>query len=81
MLRKLVREVLAMAPGYKFQESALFRSVRELLPVNAAEDSDLLAAAEWNLAQDFVTDAMNNETEEREWQITQHGIARENLNK
>lgn len=68
-----------MAPGYKFPESALFRSVRELLPVNAASDSDILAAAEWNLAHDYVANSMNEETESREWQITQHGIAQQNL--
>lgn len=78
-LRRLVREVLAMAPGYKFPEPSLMGNVRELLPVNAAADSDILAAAEWNLSHDYISNSMNDETETREWQITQHGIAHENL--
>lgn len=78
-LRRLVREVLAMAPGYKFPEPALMGNVRELLPVNAAADSDILAAAEWNLAHGYIANSTNEETETREWKITQHGMAQQNL--
>lgn len=78
-LRRLVREVLAMAPGYKFPEPALMGSVRELLPVNAAADSDILAAAEWNLGHGYIENSMNDETDTREWQITHHGLAQQNL--
>ena len=68
-----------MAPGYRFPEPALMRNVRELLPVNAAADSDILSAAEWNLAHEYVANSNNDETETREWQITHHGVAQQNL--
>ena len=76
-LRALVREVLAMAPGYGLSDDLLCRAVRELLPVNAADDSTILTAAEWNLSKDFVSTAENEDTEEREWRITHHGLAKQ----
>lgn len=76
-LRQLVREVLVMAPGYAFTDAHLVRLVRELLPVNAADDSAILAAAEWNLGKEFVGTETNEDTEAREWRITQHGIAKQ----
>jgi hypothetical protein len=76
-LRQLVREVLAMAPGYGLSDDVLCRGVRELLPVNAADESAILAAAEWNLGKEFVAAEKNEDTEAREWRITQHGIAKQ----
>jgi hypothetical protein len=78
-LRKLVREVLAMAPGYGFSDDLLCRGVRELLPLNAATDGQILEEAVWNLGKDYVSDAKNEDTEEREWKITNHGLAKESI--
>ncbi|WP_193214946.1 hypothetical protein [Luteolibacter marinus] len=78
-LRALVREVLAMAPGYGLTDEMLCRAVRELLPVNSADDSAILTAAEWNLGKDFVSTAENEDTDEREWRITHHGLAKQSL--
>jgi hypothetical protein len=78
-LRALVREVLAMAPGYGLSDALLLRSVRQLLPLNAAADSDILAAAEWNLGKEYLTAGRNEDTEEREWRITHHGIAKQSI--
>lgn len=78
-LRKLVREVLALAPGYGFTDAALTRSVCELLPANAAGETDVLRAAEWNFSRDYVSHRTNEDTDEREWLITQHGIAKQSV--
>lgn len=79
MLRKLVREVLALAPGYNFTDAMLARSVGDLVPGNHVPENDLLLAAEWNLSKDYVTAEKNEDSDEREWRITKHGIAKENL--
>jgi hypothetical protein len=77
ILRQLVRQVLALAPGYGFTDEHLCRAVRDLLPVNAATDGEIEEAAVWNLEKDYVRNRVNEDTEEREWLITQHGIAKE----
>lgn len=80
VLRKLVREVLALAPGYNFTDAMLARGVGELVPGNHIVESDLLAAAEWNLAKDYISvTAEGEDSGEREWRITSHGIAKQNL--
>lgn len=66
-----------MAPGYGLHDDMLCRAVRELLPVNSAEDSAILTAAEWNLGKDFVSTSTNEDTDEREWRITNHGLAKQ----
>ena len=78
-LRKLVREVLVLAPGYGLSDDMLCRFVRDLLPLNAATDGEILEAAVWNLGKDYVADAKNEDSEEREWRITNHGIAKESI--
>ena len=78
-LRALVREVLAMAPGYALEDEQLFAAVRELLPMHSAQDSDILRAAEWNLGKDYVTDAKNEDTDNREWRISKDGLAKQSI--
>lgn len=68
-----------MAPGYGLSDDVLCRAVRELLPVNAAADHEILAAAEWNLGKDYVSTAKNEDSEEREWRITNHGLAKQSI--
>jgi len=78
-LRALVRDVLSLAPGYALADDALCNAVRELLPMHSAEDSEILTAAEWNLAKGYATAATNEDTDKREWRITKDGIAKQNL--
>lgn len=79
VIRQLIREVLAMAPGYGFSDAALCRAVKDLLPDNATDDVTILEEAVWNLGMDYVETRKNEDTEEREWKITKHGIAKANL--
>lgn len=78
-LRALVREVLAMAPGYALEDAQLYAAVTELLPMHSAQESDILRAAEWNLARDYVTAGTNDDTDNREWRITKDGLAKQSL--
>lgn len=68
-----------MAPGYGLSDDMLCRAVRELLPVNAADDSAILTAAEWNLGHGYVAAGENEDSEEREWRITHHGLAKQSI--
>lgn len=75
----LVREVLCIAPGYALEDEPLCAAVRELMPLHSAEDSDILAAGEWNLAKGYVRAVDNEDTDNREWRITKDGIAKQLL--
>ena len=77
-LRKLVRECLNLAPGYWYTDAMLTRSVNNMLPKEAKE-MEVLNAAEWNLAHDYVDTRTNEDTDEREWKISKAGIAKENI--
>lgn len=68
-----------MAPGYGFTDRTLADGVRRLLPINAASDMAILIEAEWNLGKEYVSACENEDTDEREWQITQHGLAKHNV--
>lgn len=78
-LRELIRDVLNIAPGYAVSDEVLFQAVRELLPLHSAEESDILRAAEWNLGKGYVTEAKNDDTDNREWRITKDGIAKQSI--
>ena len=78
-LRRLIRDVLALAPGYALEDVALCAAVRELLPMHSAEDYHILAAAEWNLAKGYAAAADNEDTDNREWRITKDGLAKQSI--
>lgn len=78
-LRALVREILSIAPGYALEDAQLCDSVRELLPLNEADDSEILTAAEWNLGKGYATAANNEDTDNREWKITRDGLAKQSI--
>lgn len=77
-LRKAVREVCNLAPGYPKTEELFADSIRELLRVSV-EIGELRAAVEWNHAEGYIRMEKNTETEEVEWIITDHGIAKERI--
>ena len=78
-LRSLVREVLSIAPGYALEDTQLCGAVREVLPLNDADDSEILTAAEWNLGKGYLQAANNDDTDNREWRITKGGIAKQSI--
>lgn len=78
ILRRKIREVLNMAPGYGKTEAMLLEAVNELTGGGVTQDA-LKANLEWNLSEEYVRSRTNDDTDELEWLITPHGIAKENL--
>lgn len=78
-LRRHVREVLFLAAGNPLTDAELCQLVRELMPVHAATDNEILEAAVWNLGRNYAADPVNEDSEEREWIITRDGIAKERI--
>jgi hypothetical protein len=78
ILRRKIREVLNMAPGYGKTEAMLLEFVNEL--TGGGVTADLLKQGlEWNLSNEYVRSAVNADTDELEWKITKHGIAHEEI--
>jgi len=77
-VRQKIREVLNMAPGYGKTETMLLEFVNELTG-GGVEIEQLRAGIEWNHGQDYVRRHVNEDTDEVEWFITKHGIAKETL--
>jgi hypothetical protein len=78
IIRKYVREFVAMAQGYGCTEAAIYDSVNERVP-GKADLSQVRQAIEWNLAQDYIRGSENVDTDEYEWRITSEGIAKESI--
>jgi hypothetical protein len=78
-LRALVRDALTISPGTGVEDVDLCDTVRDLMPLHTATDSDILRAAEWNLSKDFVRTEINDDTDNREWFITKDGLAKQSI--
>jgi hypothetical protein len=78
MVRRKIREVLAMAPGYGKTEPMLLECVNELTN-GGVSLQELRDAREWNHEQGFVRSQENMESEQTLWYITKAGIAQQNI--
>lgn len=78
MIRRKIREVLAMAPGYGKSEPQLLEFVNELTS-GGVSLQELRDALQWNHAQAHVRSAYDPESEETLWFITKSGIAQQNI--
>lgn len=81
VLRKLVREVLALAPSTagkvrRFTERMLFDGVQRLLPEQLGLPS-LRAAIEWNQERDYIEFEWEEDENENTWALTKKGRAKE----
>ena len=74
--RRAVREVLAMAPGYWKSLPVIVRGVGELTQTPAGNE-EVRGWIEWNIARDYVAHRINEDSDEHEWNITAHGLAKE----
>ncbi len=72
ILRKKVREVLAMAPSRYFTEEMILDAVNELIP-DKALITEVRDAIDWNHNSGYVDFRHNREYERDEWQITERG--------
>jgi len=76
--RKAVREVCNLAPGYGKTEAVLMDCVNELTGADVPVEQ-LREWIEWNLSEDYIRSKENKDTDEVEWVITDHGIAKESI--
>lgn len=77
-VREKIRDVLNLAPGYGKTEALLLESVNELAGGGVTE-AQLQAGIEWNHGKEYIRRRVNEDTDETEWLITAHGIAKEEL--
>lgn len=75
--RKLVREVLNLAQGYGYDESALLDRLNELARPAQANRSQLREWTEWNHHRAYIRTEHNEDLEQDLWFITEDGIAKE----
>jgi hypothetical protein len=78
MGRAKIREVLNMAPGYGKTEDMLHERVG-ILCGGGVSIEQIREWLEWNLAEDYVRREENQDTDEIEWYITEHGQAKERI--
>lgn len=77
-VREKVREVCNIAPGYGKTEAQILERVNRLVG-GGATALQVLTALEWNMSKDYVRREENEDTDEMEWFITEHGIAKERI--
>lgn len=75
-VREKIRDVLNLAPGYGKTEALLLEGVNELTGGGVTE-AQLQAGIEWNHGKEYIRRRTNEDTDETEWLITKHGIAKE----
>lgn len=76
MLRRKVREVLNMAPGYGKTEAQLHEYVNELLN-GGVSLQELRDARDWNHAECYIRSEDDHESETVLWFITPAGTAKQ----
>jgi hypothetical protein len=74
-LRKLIREILAMASPYGVTEKMLKDSVDERVP-GKVDLTDLREALEWNHSEEYLRSKKNPDTDEVEYFATPKGMAK-----
>lgn len=78
MLRRKVREVLAMQPGYGKTREFLLQAVNDLCGGGVTRQ-DLMDAMDWNHSEDLIRSKKDDEAEETLWFITEAGLAKQNI--
>ena len=78
ILRRKVREVLNMQPGFGKSEAMLMEYLPQLAggPVSLQEQRD---AREWNHEQGYIRSDDDEDTDEVLWYITESGIAKQRI--
>lgn len=78
MVRRKVREVLHLAPGYGKTERVLLECVNDLTN-GGVSLQELRDAREWNHEHGYIRSRIDEESEEILWYITKDGIAVQNV--
>lgn len=77
-IRKLARETVAMTPGWGHTEEMLRTAVDERV-AGRVDLSDLRDALEWNHGENYLRSKDNEDTDEKEYFITESGLAKESI--
>lgn len=78
LVRRKIREVLAMAPDRRFTEGMLLDAVRQLVPFEVPE-SELRVGLEWNQESGYVDWKYSRDMDRDEWFLTARGLAKEGV--
>jgi hypothetical protein len=78
ILRKKLREVLAMAPRRRFSEQMLLDALNRLVPEELTVQ-ELKQAIEWNHAHNWIEYRHNEDEGRDEWFLTDAGKQKEGL--
>ena len=78
LIRRDVRTVLNMRPGFGKSEAQLLDYVNELIG-GGVSLQELRDALEWNLSERYIRSSYDAESETTIWFITQAGIAQQNI--
>ena len=78
MIRRKIRTVLQIRPGFGKTEAFLLESVNELTGGGVSLD-ELREAVEWNLGEALIRGRYDEESETKLWFITAAGIAKDNI--
>ena len=78
MIRRKLREVLAIRPGYGQTEKQLLEYVNELTGGGVSLE-ELRAATEWNIGEKFSRSSYDEESEQTLWFISAQGLAKQNI--
>ena len=79
VLRKLIREALAMRPRYEFTERQHFEVVRRKCIGEHLDLEEFLQAREWNHERNLIEFRRNDDLDEDVWQLTTAGKAQEGV--
>lgn len=76
LYRQYIREVIAMSAPYGVTEKALQDGVDSLVP-GPIDLSTFRDAIEWNLKKDYIRAKLNEDTDQKEWRLTELGRAKQ----
>lgn len=76
LYREYIREVIALAAPYAVTDKALEDGVNSLVP-GPIDLSLFRDAMEWNLSKDYIRAKTNEDTDQREWRLTELGKAKQ----
>jgi len=79
LLRKTIREALAMRASYEFTELQHFEAVRRKCVGGQLSLEEFLKAREWNHSEDYIKFRHDKDLSEDVWQLTKSGKAKEGV--
>lgn len=78
MIRRKIREVINMRPGFGKTEPMLLDGVNELTG-GGVSLQELRDGIEWNHSERLIRSEENTDSDETEWFITPEGIAKQKI--